>query len=323
MNSKPASSAEQEAMDWLVRRQAEDWSAEDERSFDAWLARSAEHRRAHADIDALWSGIDRYKARAFPLRDAARAYRPPSQRPVRHSWALGLAMNLTLALVVLLGSRWWSGPQDTVYRTARGERQAVILADGSQVEINTDTELRVRVTSTARTAWLTRGQALFTVVHDAHKPFEVVSGNGRIRDLGTRFDVYQADDRVAVTVLEGQVQITTNGAHATPVTAGQQVAYTPNGQLSTVSTADVETVTAWRQGRLVFQRQTLAEAVAQMARYHAVEFRFDDPGLATLKISGTFKADDLRLFLSTLEATYPIKATVISGQRVIFGRARH
>lgn len=149
-----------------------------------------------------------------------------------------------------------------------------------------------------------------------------MSGNGRIRDLGTRFDVYLGPDRVSVTVLQGRVQITTDRSNATPLAAGQVVAYTPNGQLSSVSKADVAVLTAWREGRLVFQRQTLGEAVVQMARYHAVEFVFEDPTLATLKISGTFKTDDLRLFLDALEATYPLKATVSDGRLIRLDRAR-
>lgn len=322
MTTKPASIAEQEAMDWLVRRQSEDWCAEDDCAFEAWLAASAEHRRAFADIEALWSGLDRYKTRTFPLRDAARAYRPPPPWPVLRYWAVGLALSLTVALVVLLGPRWWNDDLESVHRTARGERRTIMLTDGSQVEINTDTELRVRINSETRSVWLTRGEALFTVTVDTSRPFEVMSGNGRIRDLGTRFDVYQSPDQVSVTVLEGRVQITTDRANATPLAAGQQVAYSPNGELSSVSTADVAAVTAWREGRLVFQRQTLGEAVAQMARYHAVEIVFEDPTLATLKISGTFTTDDLRLFLSTLEATYPLKATVASGRLIRIDRAR-
>ena len=322
MTSKLVSIAEREAMDWLVRRQSEDRSAEGDRAFEAWLAASAEHRRAYADIEALWSGLDRYKTRAFPLRDAARAYRPPLPRPVPRYWAVGFALSLTLALVVLLGPRWSNDDLETVHRTARGERQTILLTDGSQVEINTDTELRVRINSETRSVWLARGEALFTVTHDTSRPFEVMSGNGRIRDLGTRFDVYQGPDRVSVTVLEGRVQITTDHSDAIPLAAGQQVAYTPNGQLSAVSTANIAVLTAWREGRLVFQRQTLAEAVAQMARYHAVEFVFEDPTLATLKISGTFKTEDLQLFLSTLETTYPLKATVTGGRLLRLARAQ-
>lgn len=309
-------------MDWLVRRQSEDRSAEDDRAFEAWLAASAEHRRAYADIEALWSGLDRYKSRSFPLRDAARAYRPPPPRPVLRYWAVGLALSLTVALVVLLAPRWWNDNLETVHRTARGERQTIMLADGSQVELNTDTELRVRINSEIRSVWLARGEALFTVTHDSGRPFEVMSGNGRIRDLGTRFDVYHGPDRVSVTVLEGRVQITTDRSNATLLGAGHKVAYTPNGQLSAVSKADLAALTAWREGRLVFHRQTLAEAVAQMARYHAVEFVFEDPTLATLKISGTFKTEDLRLFVSTLEATYPLKATVIGGHFIRLDRAQ-
>lgn len=72
----------------------------------------------------------------------------------------------------------------------------------------------------------------------------------------------------------------------------------------------------------MFQRQALGEAVAQMARYHAVQFHFDDTRLATLKISGAFKTDDLRLFLSTLEATYSLKATVSDGRLIRLARTR-
>ena len=63
-------------------------------------------------------------------------------------------------------------------------------------------------------------------------------------------------------------------------------------------------MTAWQHGQIVFNMTPLSEVTAQLARYHAVKFVFDDPKLKRLKMSGTFNTKDLPVFLGTLAGKY-------------------
>jgi len=110
------------------------------------------------------------------------------------------------------------------------------LSDGSRIDLNTDTELSIQYTWTARSVKLERGEALFSVVHNPEKPFEVIAAGGRIQDIGTRFNIYRQADRVSVTVLEGEVSVAAKqNATAQNLIPGQQISYDSTGQTSAIA----------------------------------------------------------------------------------------
>ena len=92
------------------------------------------------------------------------------------------------------------------------------------------------------------------------------------------------------------------------ITAGQQLAYNSQGEISSLKTADTALVSVWRDGRLVFELAPLADVATQITRYHPVEFQFATTKLKQLKVSASFNTNNLPLILSTLQATFPIKA---------------
>ena len=88
-----------------------------------------------------------------------------------------------------------------------GGREAVTLADGSRVTLNTRTRGRALVNEQERRFWLEEGEAYFEVAHDPARPFVVMAGKDRVTVLGTRFSVRYEDGRTEVTVLEGRVRL--------------------------------------------------------------------------------------------------------------------
>ena len=86
--------------------------------------------------------------------------------------------------------------------------QRVILQDGSQVDLNTGSEIKVRFTGRQREIVLTHGEALFTVAHRPDWPFSVKAGGATIRAVGTKFSVrLREDDETEVLVIEGHIAI--------------------------------------------------------------------------------------------------------------------
>ncbi len=94
-----------------------------------------------------------------------------------------------------------------VYATALGEQRSLVLNDGSTVQLNSLSKIRIRYTEHERTVDLLQGQALFHVAKDAVRPFIVYSRQTRVRAVGTQFDVYRKADGTTVTVVEGRVAI--------------------------------------------------------------------------------------------------------------------
>jgi transmembrane sensor len=310
MSDPNLSPAEQEAVRWCVARHSGDWSAAAEAKFEQWLAASADHRQAHLKVARAWSV-------AGQLNEPAVSVREKPARNYRSAALAALALAVLAPFVAWEGERWWNGVPEAI-ATTRGQFKTLTLADSSEVQLDADSEAIVRVGYRGRSAELRRGAALFVVVHDDARPFEVKAGVGRIVDLGTRFDIDIRSGHVRVEVFEGRVAMhTVNGERE--LVAGQGAAYDGSGVLSpTVAAAGA--LPAWREGKLAFRDEPLGEALQRIARYHPVQFEFADPALADLRISGLFRADDLGLFLKTLEAGFPLRAGRRDGTTVVLSR---
>ncbi|MGH8613584.1 MAG: FecR family protein [Gammaproteobacteria bacterium] len=313
-STTPRGTLEEQAGYWIVRQHSGQWSQAERGAFEAWVAQSPAHRDAFERVQALWQGLDRFKGAPFPVLEArprARTSGPHSRLALAASLALGLAV-LALFVAGIDIRSWWS--LEETYRTAKGERIGVELADGSHLDLNTDTQVTVRYSTARRAVALNRGEAFFSVVHDTARPFEVIALGGHIRDLGTRFNVRETSNRVEIAVIEGAVIIDTAQRAATRLTQGKRLSFNAAGEISAIDQADLAALSAWQSGQLLFHLTPLREVAAELTRYHAVEFTFDDPRLEDLRVSGLFKASDLPLLLATLKAVYPITLSVIEGR---------
>src|SRR6185437_10204691 len=145
------------------------------------------------------------------------------------------------------------------------------LDDGSLIELNTNTAVRVAYESGRRRVWLDRGEAYFSVVHDASRPFTVTLGNRRITDLGTKFLARKDGDRVQVALIEGRARFDA----ALDATRAQQTVLRP-GDTITANAASVSlrrntsrtlaNELSWRRGMLVFDHATLTEVASEYNR---------------------------------------------------------
>lgn len=314
----PKGTPRKQAGYWVWRQHSGEWSSAEQRELEQWLAGNDTHRHEYARALDLWQALEDFKAAEFPARsEARRRYRQahPRRRSIR--WIAAMATAAALSLAV--GIDYWQSHEDVSYRTAKGKQLPVTLADGSRVELNTDTELWVHLSDRERRVDLLRGEAFFIVQHDAARPFEITTAGGRIRDLGTRFDVYATPHQVTVTVDEGKVEVTTLPAHTATLGAGEQVAYTPDGALSPVTKAS-RNATAWREGHLAFDLAPLEEVMAQVERYHPVEIVVADPSLRALRVTGRFHFRDLLQLLRTLEATFPLRAEPVRDGHIRLSR---
>src|SRR5262249_15873572 len=119
--------------------------------------------------------------------------------------SLGLAAAILLLVLGALSA--WFLTQRGTYVTDVGEQRSFMLEDGSSVELNSRSRLKVHFTGCERSIELQAGQALFRVANDRTRPFVVNSGNASVRAVGTQFDVYRKKSGTVVTVLEGIVAI--------------------------------------------------------------------------------------------------------------------
>lgn len=298
-----AADIEARAADWLARRDGDNWTAEQQQELDAWIAASTAHRIAWLRLDSVWRRADRLGSLHNPGRRAVPAASLFTAANGR-SWRIA-------AGVVLLAGAAWIGTlalpvQPEHYQTALGQSTALALDDGTRVTLNTNTSMRAKLVADHRTVWLDRGEAYFEVTHDASRPFVVEAGTRRITVLGTRFSVRRdANGQVQVNVVDGRVQVAPTGSAAGPAsTIVRNDSLVAVGDAVLVShQSDQQTASrlSWRQGRLVLDGMTLAQAAQEFNRYNKRQLVVADPVAAQLRIGGSFNVDNIDGFARLLQ----------------------
>jgi transmembrane sensor len=284
-----------EALEWFVRMRDEKATAEDRRSFEAWLAEDPAHAAALTHAEALWKRFDIVKPEIERLR---RAQSPFSRRNIM----LGSA-----AIMIGAGALYLRGRNDLFadYTTNVGERRTVSLEDGSAVELGSYSALSVDFMPTERRVRLHRGQAFFETATDAARPFLVDAATGTMQALGTRFDVKYVDDLVTVVVAEHAVMV--RGAFpAVTVEQGWQVSFGASGQ-PTLAPANLATAEAWRQDQIIFQDVPLRRVLAEIERYRHGRIVLMDGSLGAIPVTAIFSAKQPENALQTLVDTLPIR----------------
>jgi transmembrane sensor len=194
------------------------------------------------------------------------------------------------------------------YTTAVGEFRRIPLSDGSVLGLNTDSVVRVDMSGTHRVVELQRGEALFTVAHDATRPFDVHSGAVVVRAVGTQFSVRKRDETSAdVLVSEGRISINPPSSSTFGMGSYMKVR---NGRISTtlLPANDITDRLWWvTTQRLTVKGATVSEVVAELNRYNVSKIVIQAPGLAEQNIGGTFRTGDPEGFVSALERIAPIR----------------
>jgi transmembrane sensor len=194
-----------------------------------------------------------------------------------------------------------SAQRGQVYATGLGEHRIIALADGSKIELNTNTSLRVLARSGERRILLDNGEAFFQIRHDAARKFVVMAAGHRIVDLGTQFTVRNDSERVQVMLLQGRARIESVDARQQPqvviLSPGDfAVATATSLSVSKETKQGLADETAWRQGELVFHFTSLADAAAEFNRYNRKKIVIADSAVAKRQIGGTFATNDVALF---------------------------
>jgi transmembrane sensor len=296
---------EEQAALWLAREDRGLELTETEELAD-WLNAATVHRVVYLRLRAAWHRIDRLAALKTP-QQAYRSNGSSLRFPPRWSAiAAGLALFFLFA-----GAAYYLYPANkNYYATAIGEHRIQHLADGTLVELNTDTQLQTSEDRTSRTVRLTHGEAYFEAVHDSNRPLVVIAGNHRIRDVGTKFAVRYEGDRLTVAVTEGLVRMAAD-AHKSDRTidapAGTIILDQAGETLVTHrSPQSIADMLSWRQGFIVFDQKTLAGVVEEFNRYNRKHIIVIGPA-RDLRIGGYFRTDNVAVFAQLIRKGFDLK----------------
>lgn len=299
----------------IARRDGADWTNENQSELDAWLSQSSAHRAAYLRLDAAWSKTDRVRA----LRPSPPQHRGPSRIG---KMSVRIAAGFLLLAGLGLGARQLLPDSHiSTYATPVGGRETLRMADGSEIELNTDTVLRTAVTRNQRTVWLDKGEAYFSVAHDPAHPFVVNASGRQVTVLGTKFTVRKDARALEVSLFEGRIRFDAKSKAAqTPIdlVPGDVVTATANAvTLLRKSKQDLATETSWRRGVIVFNRTTLADAARELNRYNTQKIVLGDAETAKTTIGGTFEATNVAGFARVAHAVLGLRVEYRPGEIVI------
>ena len=328
-----------EAAAWLCERD-EGFTAVRKQAFAAWRNGDPRHDEAVARVESALALLAEMPAVRAPLearvgRISGSMSSGGDRRVVRFSFAAGM---MTAAAALVMGAAaWWmtslraSGPERYVAETTL---QRVALSDGTVVDINTRSELRVQFTARERRVTLEAGEAHFQVAPNAARPFVVMAAGVSVRAVGTAFNVRLAAGAVDVLVVEGKVEVA-RGALPPPestvprplVAAGERtsvprIGATPAPKAEKVDPAVIRSALAWQDRLTSFTDVPLREIVTRFNRCNATQLVLEDAELGARKIGGVIALDQVEAFVRLLEQEGDIASDRPATGEIVLRRTR-
>ncbi len=341
----PAQDVEQQAADWLVRLDSDRPLSQNElRQLKSWMQTSPAHREQLQRLTQYWHSANQLAELSFPLPGSPRPdglianmryqFRQlfTSARQATATLSAVFTLCMTIAIGLLINSGDISGVSGNgIYQTRIGEQNTITLADGSVIQLNTNSRLQVNYVDQQRQVVLMAGEAHFEVAKDPDRPFLVKAGQGMVRAVGTAFSVRLNPEALRVTVTEGKVALisTTEPAATAPdipqsapeqhtrgyLVQGQSVDFKPaqqeglGSQVHQLQARDLEHELAWRQGLLLFAGEPLKEVIDEVNRYTKLDIQIIDSEIADISIGGQFKVGETEAMLKVLETSFGIDIT--------------
>jgi len=335
-----------EAREWVLRFNGDtEPTGEDISALRKWAARSTVHRLELERATNFWCDADLLSALAVPLGGNSNRETPGFKSrllSLSPFYKLPGIVIATLLLGVVTLISFWSlqSPENIkngVYSTVVGKQEVLTLPDGSQVQLDTNSQVRVDYSEGSREIHLVQGKAHFDVAKDLDRPFEVYAGDSLVRAIGTAFSVYIDDQAVKVTVDDGKVNL----LRAQQRSSAQAVAFPDRGgalryedsdeqisndkvlvslkkgqsalfnedmrEVRELSEKDLSRELAWRKGLLIFAGDPLSQVISEVNRYTDINIEILDPELADLQIGGRFRIGELDALFDVLEAGFGVQ----------------
>lgn len=197
------------------------------------------------------------------------------------------------------------------YLTTNEKYLNISLPDNTIVDLDKNSQMNITYYNTKRVVNLSNGNALFSVLRNAEKPFYVKTKNTLIEVLGTKFEVITYDDKTVVNVFDGLVQVSHIDGFDKKILAqlkkSESFILNNQGVILNKDLIDINEIATWKRDIIKFDKTTLKDATSMFERYSNNKIQFENEKLAELKISGKFSTLNYDSFLESIKLIYPIK----------------
>lgn len=325
------------AAEWVAKR-VKGFTAGEQDAFFEWLAEDPRHSEWYARHMKTWKHLDQLAQ--WKPEHSERANQDLLKYQVirsRWSWVSGIAAAFALSAIL-----WFALEPDqqvdertTISLVANGY-ESHVLPDGSIVEMNRGTALKVDYTPEFRRVELVSNEAHFDVAKNPDRPFVVHVRGVDFQAVGTAFNVRLKEKTVELLVTEGRVRMTAvnpdleqgspeSFTYDQEVVAGQMsvasiVGYSALPEVLEVSAVVVDEMLAWKPMLLDFDEIPLREIVEEFNRYNAVQLEIRDESLEQEPIVASFRTTNIDHFVELLELSLGVQSERIGDERIVLSR---
>lgn len=205
--------------------------------------------------------------------------------------------------------------QPVIFITHEEENRNITLADGTEIRMNSNSEIWVSSGYLKGTREITlSGEAFFDVEHNPEQPFIIHTNRSSVEVLGTAFNVRSREDQgnVQVAVVEGRVSF--RGAENEPGQEQLSVILSKNqyGYLNldkrsmNVDDMAVENYLAWKSGWFNFEELTMQQVCIQLNRIYSIRCDFEDSEISSSKLTASFSNETLEKTLDVISMTLEV-----------------
>lgn len=315
----------EQALIWIAQCEGASRAAADLASAELreWRAATPLHEAAAVEAQQRWDALSRLDS---DLRD--RFAEPDGNLAMgrgreRRNLLLSVAGLFVTGLLAGKGLQWYEQQPifAATYATQTAQLRTVVLPDaapGSRLELSPQSKVVVSLYRQRRVVEFTGGEVRFDVAADAQRPFEVRTRGAVIRVVGTAFTVRDRGGSVFIGVERGQVRIAIqrrSAGAAEPSPAESEFDLRASEALSwhdgipePVRRVDTTSLSAWREGWLVFDATPLGEALATINAYRLQPIVSPDPRVNALRLTGRFRANGSAGLVDALPLTLPVTA---------------
>jgi len=321
-NAEIAQSVYEELIAWSVKLNSGIFTTEDKQQFEAWLKLNPAHEAAWQKLYAVEQNLGTIPAESRQVVvETLRHADKQAKRPAARRRTLKL---LSLAFITIIGSalianQYAPWQQTLHYTTSIGKRDNFLLADGTQLMLNTNSEVEIRLSLLKREIVIHRGEIYMETGKDSEsiigrRSFWVRTEQAKLEAVGTRFSVNQQLSITKLHVVDGIVAMHVDN-DLPPVRAYANETYT----MIDVVSAPIKMGTkddglrmdpmAWVNGMLVVKQMRLDEFVIELSRYQNLPV-VCEPSVGSLKVSGVFqlnRADPVEYALKVISRTLPVR----------------
>ena len=310
VNNTSQDSIYTEAAEWMDRLSDGELNTLCRKRFIKWLEADVQHQQVFESMLATWQDP--------ALEQSFEQLKKRQKRPVKKAsqWGMGLATAcaLVVAITVMLPGRFNETSEPTVFTAQSPMENTHQLSDGSALQLQLSSEVKVNYSEQQRDLRIESGQAYFSVAKDKKRPFVVSVGDASVTAVGTEFNIDRGTDQIDVTVYEGIVEVQAE-QESFPVLlkAGEKMRLS-RGRFGVVQKVDVNNLIDWRSGWIEISNENLTYLIERLNRHSSTPIVLADPNLGSREVAGRFRLNDTEQTLKLLSQMYALNVEYLPQQ---------